>query len=84
MKIDFLRILKLVLYAVSFAAIFILSFASKKTGENTKMMIIALAILILNLLIYVAAAKIYKKYGANPADAENIKDGGSNGTGKSG
>ena len=70
MKIDFLRILKLVLYAISFAVIFILSYMAKKTGENIKMMIIALAILLLNFLIYFVAAKIYAKSRDNTGAAK--------------
>jgi len=73
MKIDFLRILKLVLYVISFAVIFILGYTAKKTGENTKMMVIALAILLLNFLIYLFASKIYAKSRDNDGNTTGTK-----------
>lgn len=63
MKIDFLRALKLVLYAVSFGEMFLLGFIAEKTGANTKMMMIASALLILNIIIYKSAVLYRKKRG---------------------
>lgn len=63
MKIDFLRALKLVLYAVSFGEIFLLGFIAEKTRANTKMMMTALALLVLNIIIYKSAVLYRKKRG---------------------
>lgn len=63
MKIDFLRALKLVLYAVSFGEIFLLGFIAEKIGANTKMMMIASALLVLNIIIYKSAVLYRKKRG---------------------
>ena len=63
MKIDFLRALKLVLYAVSFGEIFLLGFIAEKNGANTKMMMIASALLVLNIIIYKSAVLYRKKRG---------------------
>ena len=63
MKIDFLRALKLVLYAVSFGEIFLLGFIAEKTRANMKMMMIALALLVLNIIIYKSAVLYRKKRG---------------------
>lgn len=64
MKMDFLRILKSVLYVVSFAEIFLFGYLADKTGSNMKMMIIALILLALNIAIYKAVEK-YRKNREN-------------------
>ncbi|MCL2144201.1 MAG: hypothetical protein FWH43_01710 [Endomicrobia bacterium] len=61
MKMDFLRILKLILYAVSFAEILIFSYLADKSGNNIKMMLITLALLVLNVVIYKLVDKNMKK-----------------------
>ena len=61
MKMDFLRKLKLFLYALSFAQIFIAKWLADKTSSNVKFMVIALVLLALNVIIYKIAAKRVKK-----------------------
>ena len=58
---DFLRKLKLVLYAVSLAEIFIFGYFAESAGNKTKMMIITLVLLSVNFIIYKIAAKYRKK-----------------------
>ncbi len=65
MKPDFLRTVKLALYFVSFAEIFLFGYLGKQSGQNTKMMIIALGLLVLNILIYKLVSKKYKGMRAN-------------------
>lgn len=60
MKMDFLRKLKIVLYAFSFFIIFLFGHIAKNTGENTRMALITLAILILNIIIYKIASNHFK------------------------
>jgi hypothetical protein len=67
MNMNFLRKLKLILYGVSLAEIFIFGYLADKTGGNTKMAIIALALIAVNIAIYKTAAKNNKK--------RNEKDG---------
>lgn len=57
MKFDISRKLKLFLYFVSFAEIFIFGYLADKTGNNVEMMLIALALLVLNFVIYKIAVK---------------------------
>lgn len=61
MKLNFLRKLKLVLYIISFIEIFLFGYISKITDKNTQMMLIALAAMLVNLTIYIVAAKRFKK-----------------------
>ncbi|MDR2425583.1 MAG: hypothetical protein LBD46_00125 [Endomicrobium sp.] len=62
MKIDFIRKIKLFLYALSLAEIIIFGRLADKTGSNTKMMIIAAALLFVNVIVYKTVAKYYKKH----------------------
>ncbi|MCL1971432.1 MAG: hypothetical protein FWG57_00360 [Endomicrobia bacterium] len=61
MNIDFLRKLKLVLYVVSFAVIFIFGYLAESTGSKMKMMIIVLVLLAVNFAVYKIAAAYNKK-----------------------
>jgi hypothetical protein len=63
MKMDFLRILKNILFAVSLGEVVVLGYIAGKTGNNTKMMTAALVLLALNAVIYKLAEKYHKKRG---------------------
>ena len=58
---DFLRKLKLVLYVVSFAVIFIFGYLAESAGSRMKMMIIVLVLLAVNFSVYKIAARRNKK-----------------------
>ena len=57
MQMDFLRKLKLILYFIAMAAVLFFGYLSKKTGENIKMMFIALVILLVCAGIFKLAQK---------------------------
>jgi hypothetical protein len=61
MKIDFLRKIKLTLYALSIAEIFIFGYLADKTGDNAKFAAITVILLLLNIIVYKSASKYYKK-----------------------
>lgn len=61
MNIDFLRKLKLVLYAVSLGEIFLFSYLAERTGNNIKMMFAALVLILINFAVYKTATKYHKK-----------------------
>ena len=57
MNTDSLRILKIVLYAVSFAAIFFFGYLADESGSDTGMMLAALGVIIISFVVYRIASR---------------------------
>ncbi len=57
---DFLRKLKLILYFIAMVSVLILGWLAEKTGDKTKMMLIALAVLFVCICIFKLAKKYFK------------------------
>ena len=64
MKTDFLRTLKLILYAVSIIEVFFFGYLAEKTGNTMFMMAITFVLLAVNIAVYKIAVKNHaKKHG---------------------
>ena len=74
MRMDFLRKLKLGLYAVSLAEIFVFGHLAGKNGKNIEMMLIALALIVINISVYAIMSKKRKIKEMNHGHAEKSGD----------